>query len=201
MPAPRSRVDGEEADVGVAAGDRVDRLAGGVEGDRLELDAEPGGEFGGDVDRHAGRLARAGVDVGQQRIAEVDGGAQHAGGSEGGDDVRIEAHGVVRVASRRMAKMQSVGETVAGFAPAPARPAPRRRVEAIGTAAMRPAAMPATTAQAVRQDSAAAAGAVRGGRACSTSASSSPGSTASPKAPCSRASRARAARRPASNSP
>ena len=72
------RVHGEEADVRGTVADRVDRLAGGVPEDQLDGHVQTSAELVGDVDGDAcGVLGRP---VGQDRVAEVDRGAQHPGG-------------------------------------------------------------------------------------------------------------------------
>ena len=92
------RVDGEEADVGALLRDRLDRLAGGVDGQQLDGDAEAPAELLRQVDRDAARGAGRRVAAGEDRIAEVDGGAQRSGRREAGDDLFLRAH-VVSFAS------------------------------------------------------------------------------------------------------
>ena len=75
------RLDRQEADVAVCRLHRFERLAGAVDRDDLELDAEPVGERAGEIDRDARRHA-GGVKLHQHRIADIDGGAQPAGRGE-----------------------------------------------------------------------------------------------------------------------
>ena len=50
--AARRRLDGQEADVGVAPGHRLERLPGGAEADKLHRDAQPRRQLAGDVHGH-----------------------------------------------------------------------------------------------------------------------------------------------------
>ena len=84
------RVDGEKADVGPRFADGFDRAPGGVEDHQFERHAQALGEGARQVDRDAENFAAAAVASGEQRIAEVDRGAQNplrgkvgAGGSGG----------------------------------------------------------------------------------------------------------------------
>jgi len=86
------RIDGEEADVRLFRRDDVDRLAGGVHDDQFQLHAEAPREFAGKVDGHATRAAVFAL-AGEDRIAEVDGGAQLAGRGERGENGSRRLHG------------------------------------------------------------------------------------------------------------
>src|SRR5262249_62205624 len=60
---------------------RLERLAGAVDRDCFELDAEPAGKRAGKIDRDARRCAGR-VELHEHRIADIDGGAQPAGWGE-----------------------------------------------------------------------------------------------------------------------
>src|SRR5690606_28300813 len=59
-----------------------EHLAGGVEGDEVERQAEPAGQFAREIGGDSARLAGPRVFLGQDRIAEIDRGAEPAGGRE-----------------------------------------------------------------------------------------------------------------------
>jgi hypothetical protein len=84
-------LDPEEADVGPSRHQRGERIARGVEADEFHTNAEPGGDLAPDIDRHAPR--RGGSPLGKHRVAQVDGGPQHAAGREiAGAAVRPVTH-------------------------------------------------------------------------------------------------------------
>lgn len=64
-----------------------DRVAGRLEDHQFEWNAQALRERRGQVDRYAARFARRRVDMGKDRIAEVDRRAQNAGRGEAGNDV------------------------------------------------------------------------------------------------------------------
>ncbi len=72
------RIDGEEADVGLFAADRLDRRRRLLEHHQLDRQPKPAGEFTGQIDRDANRVAAGRRPVGQDRVADVDGGPQGA---------------------------------------------------------------------------------------------------------------------------
>jgi hypothetical protein len=65
--------------------ERIDHLAGGGESDELDGNGEAVAELAREVDRNAARLTRRRVLRGENRIAEIDGGADLSGGGEVGD--------------------------------------------------------------------------------------------------------------------
>ena len=80
-----ARVDGEEADVGPFLGDGGHGLGRHFHGDQFQVQAQQAGEGACQVDRHAGGLVAVGLPPGQHGIAQVDDGAQFAGGGDFGN--------------------------------------------------------------------------------------------------------------------
>ncbi len=79
------RIDRKEADVGRAAGDGIDRLRRRREFEGFQRHAQAVGQGLRQIDRHAARAPGGGVGAGEDRIAEVDRGAQAARrGEQGG---------------------------------------------------------------------------------------------------------------------
>ena len=79
---PALRVDGKEADVGPLLRDGGHGLGRDVHRDQVQLHPQQAGEAAGQIDRDTSRLGTVGLTVGQQGVAEVDDGAQAAGGDE-----------------------------------------------------------------------------------------------------------------------
>ena len=92
-----ARVDGEEPDVGPFLGDGGHGLGRHFHGDQLHLQTQQAGEGARQVDRHAGGLVAVGLLAGQHGIAQVDDGAQLAGGGDLGNQGGVvdggEGHG------------------------------------------------------------------------------------------------------------
>ena len=80
-----ARVDGEEADVGPFLGDGGHGLGSHFHGDQFQFQTQQAGEGTRQVDRHAGGLVAVGLLPRQHGIAQVDDGAQLAGGGDFGN--------------------------------------------------------------------------------------------------------------------
>jgi hypothetical protein len=94
---PAARIDRQKGDV--PAAQRVEYLAGGVEGDEFDCHAQPLGDFARKLRRNPARLAACRVLLRQHAIAEIDGRAQLTGGRELGDDIarNVVGHGTTQV--------------------------------------------------------------------------------------------------------
>ena len=80
------RVDGEKTDIGGLIVERGDGFGCTSDDDQFEFDTEASRQLLCQIDRHADRLVRRRVQIGQNRVAQVDGGTQFAGGAQGGGD-------------------------------------------------------------------------------------------------------------------
>src|SRR5215218_1242382 len=76
------RIDSEKAHVAGVRLQGGEGLSGGLEGNEVDRNTEPGAELASEIDRDPTRLTRGWITLRQHRVAEVDGRAQAACGGE-----------------------------------------------------------------------------------------------------------------------